>query len=82
MGDAARYISHLPGVEVEGAPLGVIQRVAAKLKPDLVFVAAAMKTVLFLFEIINVDAEFFAILKYRRARAAFAGHAGKIVKGA
>lgn len=38
----------------------MVQRVAAKLKPDLVFVAAAMKAVLFFFEIVDIDAKLFA----------------------
>src|SRR5919197_1212914 len=53
-----------------------------KLKPDLVFVAAAMKAALFFLEIVNIDAKLFALIKYRRARAAFAGHAGEIIEGA
>jgi hypothetical protein len=67
MGNATRYISHLPSIEIERTPLGVIRRMASKLKPNFVFVAAAMKAILFLFEIIDVNAKFLSIVKYRGA---------------
>src|SRR5262245_13467358 len=55
---------------------------ATELKPDLVFIAATMKAVLFFFKIIDIDAKLLAIVEYRRPRAAFAGHAGEIIERA
>src|SRR6266545_4143479 len=46
MGDTTRNVGHLPGIQLESAPLGVIQRMTSKLKPDLVFIAAAVKSIL------------------------------------
>ena len=82
MGDTTRNVGHLPGIQLERAPLGVIQRMTAKLKPDLVFIAAAMKSILLFFEIINIDAKLLAVVKYRSTRSALAGHAGKIIERA
>src|SRR5512135_1880323 len=80
MGDAARHHRRLTGVEFHGAPFGVIERVAAELKPDLVLVAASVKAALFFFQIVNVDSELLAVVKHRRSGAAFAGHAGEIIE--
>src|SRR5262249_16463844 len=54
---------------------------AAKLKPNLVLVAASMETPLLLFKIVNVNPELLAGVKHRRLGAAFPGHAGKIIEG-
>src|SRR5687767_759992 len=53
---------------------------AAELEPDLILVAAAVKSALFFFEIVNVDPEFFAVVEHRCAGATLAGHAGEIIK--
>src|SRR6266545_1902700 len=54
----------------------------AELKPDFVFIAAAVKSILLFLEIVDVDAKLLAIVEYRSARAALAGHAGKIIERA
>src|SRR5215204_4477149 len=52
----------------------------AELKPDLILIAAAVKTILLLFEIVNVDAELVGVVEYRRSRPTLTGHAGKIIE--
>ncbi len=80
--NAARDVRHLPWVELDDSPFGIVGRVAAELEPDFVFVEAAMKPALLPFQVVNVDAEFIAGVQHRRPRAALAGHAGEIIEGA
>src|ERR1700746_3979283 len=51
-----------------------------KLKPDFILVATTMKTSLFLFQIVDVNPEFLAVVEHRRLGSAFAGHPGKIIE--
>src|SRR5580765_2664986 len=60
--DAARDVRHLAGIELERSPFRMVQRVTAKLKPDLVLIAAAVKPVLFFLEIIDVDPKLLAVI--------------------
>ena len=59
---ATRNIGHLSGVEFHGAPFGMIERVAAELKPDFILVAAPVEAVLLLLEIVHVNTELFGIV--------------------
>src|SRR5437660_11090092 len=70
----------LAGVQLSRVPLGMIEPVSSKLKPNFVFVATAMKASLFFFEIVDVNPEFLACVKHGRLRPAFSRHAGKIVE--
>src|ERR1043165_107490 len=79
---AARNVRHLAGIELECAPFGMVQGMTAELKPDLVLIAAAVKTVLLFLEIINIDAELLTVIQHGRARPAFACHSGKIIERA
>src|SRR5215471_19280917 len=54
---------------------------AAKLKPDLVLVAASVKSPLLFLKVVDVNPELLAGVKHRRLGAAFPGHAGKIIEG-
>ena len=62
MSNTTRDHRRLPGVQLHGAPLRMIERMAAKLKPNLVLVATAVKASLFLFQIINVNPEFLTVI--------------------
>src|SRR5512144_1103658 len=79
---AAWNVRHLAGIELERSPFRMVQRVTAKLKPDLVLIAAAVKAVLFLFKIVNIDPELLAVVQHRSAGTAFARHAGEIIERA
>src|SRR5258706_10333129 len=78
--DAAGDHGRLSGIEVERAPFGVVERVAAELEPDLVLVAAAVKPPLLLLQVVAVDPELLAGVKDRRLGSAFPGHAGEIIE--
>src|SRR5262245_9608832 len=80
MSNTTRNHRRLPGVQLHGAPFRMIERMAAKLKPNLVLVATAVKASLFLFQIINVNSELLAGIKYWRLGATFSGHPGKIIE--
>src|SRR5262245_62092548 len=80
MSNTTRNHRRLPGVQLHGAPLRMIERMAAKLKPNLVLVATAVKASLFLFQIINVNPELLAVVEHRSLGSAFPGHAGKIIE--
>src|SRR4029077_5227315 len=58
----------------------MIQRMSPKLKPDFILVATAVKTPLFLFQIVDVNPEFHAVVEHRGLGSALSGHAGKIVE--
>ena len=72
----------LAGVQLQRAPLCMIERMPPELKPNFILVAAAMKASLFLFEVVNVNSELLAVIEHRRLGAAFSCHARKIVEPA
>src|SRR5690349_13374719 len=53
---------------------------SAKLKPDLVFIATAVKTSLLFFQVVDIDPELFTVVQDRRPGASLAGHASKIIE--
>ena len=80
MSNTTRNHRRLPGVQLHGAPFRMVERVAAKLKPNLVLVATAVKASLFLFQVINVNPELLAVVEHGSLGSAFPGHASKIVE--
>src|SRR5215813_1738727 len=53
---------------------------AAKLKPNLVLVAASVKSPLLFLQVVDVNPELLAGVKHRRFSTALSGHTSKIVK--
>src|SRR4029453_15961823 len=64
MSNTTRNHRRLPGVQLDGTPLRMIERMAARLKPNLVLVATAVKASLFVFQIINVNPELLAVVEH------------------